>query len=177
MAQTLTQERLKEFVRDVPDFPKKGIMFKDITPLLKNAHALESAISLLAQPLEHGGVDFVAGVESRGFILGAAVAIRLKAGFIPVRKKGKLPWQTERMTYELEYGEDVLEIHRDALSPGNAVLVVDDLLATGGTARAVGRLVEKLGGRVLGFSFLIELAFLRGRDKLAGHPVHSLIQY
>lgn len=168
---------LKALVRDVPDFPKKGIMFKDITPLLKDGEALRFSTDQLAEALRDLWVDQVVGIESRGFILSPAVAYRLGAGFVPVRKKGKLPAEKEVIAYSLEYGEDVLEIHRDAIQKGTRVVIVDDLLATGGTGEAVVKLVEKLGGTVLALAFLVELAFLKGRERLKPYPVHSLIRY
>lgn len=168
---------LKAFIRDIPDFPKKGIIFKDITPILKDPAALQSAVDQLAAFLEKTKPDQIAGIESRGFILSPILAYKLKAGFVPVRKQGKLPWETVRATYQLEYGESELEIHRDAFPEGTRVAVVDDLLATGGTSRAAIQLVEKLGGRVVAVAFLVELSFLKGREKLAGYDVFSLIQY
>ena len=168
---------LKEHIRDIPDFPKPGIVFKDITPLLANAEALAFAIDALVDRFADAGVEKVLGVEARGFIAAAPVAYRFGAGFVPVRKGGKLPWQIEKEQYELEYGTDVLEIHRDAIAPGERALIVDDVLATGGTAAATVRLVEKLGGVVVGLGFLIELAFLGGRSKLGEHDVVSLITY
>lgn len=164
-------------VRDVPDFPKKGILFKDITPILKDSKALAFATDELTSCLEETRPDLIVGIESRGFIFSPILAYKLKAGFIPVRKKGKLPWETIRASYELEYGSSELEIHQDAVFQGARVAVVDDLLATGGTARAAIQLVEKLGGEVVGVAFLVELAFLKGREKLPGYPVFSLIQY
>lgn len=168
---------LKEHVRDIPDFPKPGIVFKDITPLLGHAEAFRQTIDALVDRFAVAGVDKVLGVEARGFIAAAPVAYRFGAGFVPVRKAGKLPWQIEKEQYELEYGTDLLEIHRDAIAPGQRALIVDDVLATGGTAAATVRLVEKLGGVVVGLGFLIELAFLGGRSKLEGHDVVSLITY
>lgn len=168
---------LKEWIRDVPDFPKKGIIFKDITTLLKDPKALRFTVDLMADRYKNEKIDQVIGIESRGFIFGSPLAYHINAGFIPVRKPGKLPSITERISYDLEYGTDSLEIHRDALEPGQKVLIVDDLLATGGTAAAVARLVEKLEAEVVGLGFIIELTFLKGREKLAGHKVHSLIQY
>lgn len=170
-------DMLKSFIRDIPDFPKKGILFKDITPLLKNGPALRAACDLLADNFKSFKIDQVVGIESRGFILSPVLAYQLGAGFIPVRKKGKLPAAKEAVSYALEYGEDSLEMHLDAIKEGTRVLIVDDLLATGGTAEAVVRLVEKLGGIVLGLSFLIELTFLKGRDRLKNYHIHSLIQY
>jgi len=171
------EKDLKAYIRDVPDFPKKGIVFKDITTLLKEPHALRRAIDEMAAPFLKTHVDQVVGVESRGFIFSPPIAYRLDAGFIPVRKPGKLPAETESMTYELEYGKDSLEIHKDAILPGSKVLIVDDLLATGGTAKATKDLVEKSGGEVVGFSFLVELVFLNGQEKLGGILSHSLVKY
>jgi adenine phosphoribosyltransferase len=168
---------LRDFVRDIPDFPKPGIVFKDITPLLGDAAAFALAIDGLALPFEAASIDRVLGVEARGFITAAPVAYLLDAGFVPVRKAGKLPHQIEAEEYELEYGTDLLEIHRDAVRPEERVVIVDDVLATGGTAAATARLVERLGGQVVGFAFLIELAFLDGRSKLPGYDVESLITY
>ena len=167
---------LEKFIRDVPDFPKKGILFKDITPLLADAGALKEACSRLARPFEGKGVKAVVGIESRGFVFGTPVAERLEAGFVPVRKPGKLPAETVSRTYELEYGTDAVEMHADAIRPGEKVLMVDDLLATGGTMAAACDLVRGLGGEIVGVTFLIELGFLHGRDKLTGYDVHSLIR-
>ena len=174
---TIKQERLKEFIRDIPDFPKKGILFKDITPLLKDRDAFQTAVSLLANHFADRKIEQVVGIESRGFIFGSAVAYKLKAGFVPIRKKGKLPSVTEKIPYQLEYGEDILEIHQDSFKKGARILVIDDLLATGGTASAVASLVQRIGGCIDGLGFVIELTFLHGRDKLQGFPIHSLIQY
>ena len=168
---------LSDFIRDVPDWPKKGIVFKDITPLLQDRAALKEAVSRIAEHFRNSEVQAVAAVEARGFIFGAAVAVELGAGFVPLRKPGKLPWQTARKTYQLEYGTDAVEIHRDALRPGDRVLMVDDLLATGGTMAAACQLVESLGGQIVGCAFVIELAFLHGRDKLTNYDVLSLITY
>ena len=168
---------IESFVRDIPDFPKPGIVFKDITPVLASAEALDAAVSLLAdyaRPLE---VDVVVGAEARGFLLGAALARELGAGFVLARKPGKLPHETVRAEYLLEYGTDALELHSDAVASGARVLVHDDLLATGGTARALCELVEQLGGVVVGCAFLIELAFLGGRNRLTGYDVHTLLAY
>ncbi len=170
-------ESLKRLIRDVPDFPKPGIVFKDITTLLKDPQGLRRALDLFTVLCGAHPADKVLAIESRGFILGGALAARLGMGFVPVRKRGKLPAQTVRASYELEYGTDVLEIHEDAITRGERVLVVDDLIATGGTALATGSLVEKMGGRVEAYAFLVELTFLKGRDKLAGHDVLSLIRY
>ena len=168
---------LKSLIRDVPDFPQKGIIFKDITPVLKNPDALHVAVDSLASALEKSRPDQIAGIESRGFIFSPILAYKLKVGFVPVRKRGKLPAETIRTTYQLEYGESELEIHRDAIQEGTRVAVVDDLLATGGTSRAAIELVERLGGRVVAVAFLVELTFLKGREKLSGYDVLSLVQY
>ena len=155
-------------IRDIPDFPRPGVVFKDITPLLGDAKAFRFAVDALADRFAGHPVDRVLGIEARGFILAAPVAYRFDAGFVPVRKAGKLPWEIERQEYELEYGTDLLEIHRDAVQPGERVLIVDDVMATGGTAAATARLVEKLGGTVVGLGFVIELEFLGGRSKISG---------
>ena len=170
-------DRLKAAVRDVPDFPKPGILFKDITPVLRDADLFRRAMDLLAVCSDDLRVDKVVAIESRGFILGGALALRLGAGFVPVRKPGKLPWKARSASYALEYGTDTLEMHEDAVSPADRVLVVDDVIATGGTARAAGELVEALGARVAAYLFLVELAFLGGRAKLPGCDVRSLIRY
>ena len=168
---------LAAHIRDIADFPKPGITFKDITPLLGNWRALRASIEGLAVPYTDQGIHQVLGAEARGFIFGAAVALQLGAGFVPVRKPGKLPFEIERHEYELEYGTDLLEIHRDAVSPGDRVLVIDDVLATGGTAAATAALVESLGATVVGFGFLLELGFLGGRQALGDRAVTSLITY
>lgn len=168
---------LKETIRDVPDFPKKGIMFKDITTLLKNPEALSFAVEELYNLAKNIKITKVAGIESRGFILGGILAEKLKAGFVPIRKPGKLPSEKLSESYSLEYGTDSIEIHKDAIIPGDIVLLHDDLLATGGTMKAACNLVEKLGGKVVLVSFLIELSFLKGREKLREYDIHSLIQY
>ena len=170
-------EALKARIRDVPDFPKPGIVFKDITTLLKDPEGLRRSGDLLADLVRDRKVSKVVAIESRGFILGGLVADRLGLGFVPVRKPGKLPARTRKASYALEYGTDSLEIHDDALHPGESVLVVDDVIATGGTARATAELVEGLGARVEAYLFLIELAFLNGRAKLEGYDVLSLIRY
>ena len=170
-------EELIRHIRDVPDFPKEGIIFKDITPMLQDAKAFQTSVDLLADRYMGEGVDVVVGAEARGFIIASPLAYKLGAGFVLIRKPGKLPWNTESETYELEYGEDALEIHKDAIQPGMKVLIADDLLATGGTAQACVNLVERLGGDVVGMSFFIELSFLNGRDNFGEYPVHSLIQY
>ena len=168
---------LKSRIRHVPGFPKAGILFYDVTTLLRDPQGFQLAIDSLTAPFEGQGIDLVVGIESRGFILGAAVADRIHAGFVPVRKVGKLPAQTIRATYDLEYGTDSLEMHRDAIEPGQRVLIVDDLLATGGTARATAGLVSELGGNVHAIAVLIELVALNGRDKLEGHNLHVVLQY
>jgi adenine phosphoribosyltransferase len=166
---------LKAHVRDVPDYPKPGIMFKDITPLLGAADAFRASVDALAEPYAATRVDKVIGIEARGFVFAAPVAYGLHAGFVPVRKPGKLPFEIESEAYELEYGTDLLEIHRDAIAPGEHVLVVDDVIATGGTAAATARLVARLGGTVVGFAFVLELGFLHGREKIPGFDVHTLV--
>ena len=168
---------LRAKIRDIKDFPTEGILFKDITTLLKDGPAWRFAVDSLASRYQADRVDVVVGVESRGFIFGGAIAHELQAGFVPVRKIGKLPGKTIEVEYELEYGRDTLAMHEDAIAPGQRVLAVDDLLATGGTMAATLRLVEQLGGRVIGVAFMIELAFLHGREKLKNHPLHSLIVY
>ncbi len=170
-------ETIRKAIRDIPDFPKKGILFRDITPLLKDPHALKLCVKHIADLFRGAGVDAVVGAESRGFIFAVPIALELDVGFVPVRKPGKLPHETVSASYELEYGTDTLQIHKDAISPGQKVLMVDDLLATGGTMAACCRLVRELGGTVAGCAFVIELAFLGGRKKLDGHPVTSLVTY
>ena len=174
----MTIEQLKTFVRDVPDFPKPGIMFKDITPLLRSAEALDATCALLAEPFRDAGITAVAGIESRGFIFGSVVAKNLGTGFIPIRKPGKLPWTRRRHEYVLEYGSDALEIHDDALTPDDRVLVIDDVLATGGTLAAAAHLVNGFEATLVGMATVIELEFLGGRNKLIeGVPLHSLLRY
>ena len=173
----MIMNELKTRIRHVPDFPKAGILFYDVTTLLRDAEGFRIAIDALAKPYENAGVSLVVGIESRGFILGAAVADRLGAGFVPVRKVGKLPSKTVKVSYDLEYGSDSLEMHKDAIEPGQRVLIVDDLLATGGTARATVDLVKQLGGKVDGVAFLIELVELKGRDRLAGETIRAILQY
>ncbi len=170
-------DSLKNLIRNVPDFPKKGIGFKDITTLLKEPEAFNQTIEKLCEPYKHSNVDIVAGIESRGFIFGGAVAVELNAGFVPIRKKGKLPAETLSEEYSLEYGTDVVEVHKDAVKGGMKVLLVDDLLATGGTAAASVRLIRKLGGDIIGAAFVIELGFLGGREKLEDVPLHILINF
>ena len=170
-------EFLKGRIRNVPDFPKPGILFYDITTLLRDPEGFKVAIESLSAPFAGAGIDIVVGIESRGFILGGAVADRLGAGFCPIRKPGKLPAKTLRESFSLEYGTDAIEIHIDAIHPGQRVLVIDDVLATGGTARAAASLVKGLGGALHGLAFLIELDFLNGREKLAGEQVTSVLHY
>ena len=175
----MTSERieLKKYIRNIPDWPKKGILFRDITPLLAEPKALAAAIEALCADFTDAGIEYVAAVEARGFIFGAAVARKLGVGFVPIRKKGKLPFKTESVTYELEYGSDTLEVHSDAVRKGAKVLMVDDLLATGGTMAAACKLIEKIGGQVAGIVFLIELAALRGREKISYYNVKSILSY
>ena len=170
-------ETLKTAIRDVPDFPKPGIVFKDITTLLQDAVLFRRSVDLLVALAGDRPVDRIVAIESRGFLLGGALAHRLGAGLVLVRKPGKLPWKTVSASYELEYGTDSVEMHEDALTAGDRVLIVDDVIATGGTARAVGELTERLGGTISAYVFLAELTFLKGRDKLAGHDILSLIRY
>jgi len=172
-----TAAEIEKAIRNVPDFPKPGIQFKDITPVLADAHLFSGAIDLLTAHYKPGDVDAVVGIDARGFIFAAAAAVKLHAGFVPVRKKGKLPYQTHEQDYALEYGHATIAIHVDALHPGSRVLLIDDLLATGGTAAAAAELVGKLGGKILEIGFLIELSFLKGRDKLKGYPIRSLVIY
>jgi len=169
-------EAFVEHIRTVKDFPKKGIMFKDITTLLKMGDKFHEVVDTIAKQYESKKIDSVISVEARGFILGSAIAYKLGVGIIPVRKKGKLPYLTHSVTYDLEYGQDTLEIHQDAIKKGSRVIIVDDLLATGGTTRAVIDLIERLGGTVVGIAFLIELMALKGRGKLKGYPVYSIIE-
>jgi len=170
-------DQLKALVRDVPDFPQDGIVFKDITPLLADEIAFSTVIDLIVVHFGRGNVDKVVGIEARGFIIASPVAYHFGAGFVPVRKKDKLPWQTEAAEYSLEYGTATLEIHRDAVQAEERVLIVDDVLATGGTAKATAELVERIGGKVVGISCLIELGFLHGRDKLDGYDLFTLLRY
>ncbi|MGZ5493018.1 MAG: adenine phosphoribosyltransferase [Thermoanaerobaculia bacterium] len=170
-------EELRAFIRDVPDFPKPGIVFKDITPLLRSPRALERSIHELANPYRRAGITTVAGIESRGFIFGSCVARELGAGFVPIRKPGKLPWTTRRHEYVLEYGSDALEIHDDALTTNDRVLIIDDVLATGGTAVAASALVRASGATLVAFATVIELTFLNPRSRLDGVEVHTLIRY
>ena len=170
-------DSIADRIRDVPDFPKKGILFKDITPVLSDIDTLRASIKEMAAPFMDLEIDVVVGIESRGFIFGAPIADVLNCSFVPVRKPGKLPWKTESVSYELEYGTDALEIHEDAITEGQNVLIVDDLLATGGTAEATCKLVSKLNGNIKGLSVLIELEDLNGRKRLNQYNVHSLVQY
>ncbi len=170
-------EDLEALVRAIPDFPQKGVIFRDITPLLCDPEAFGRVIPALWAPWEGERIDKVLGVEARGFILAAPVALHMSAGFVPVRKPGKLPHEVEQEEYELEYGTDAVEVHRDAISPGDRVLIVDDVIATGGTAAAVVRLVEKLGGEVAGLSFLIQIVALGGMSRLSGYRAHALLAF
>lgn len=167
----------ESLIRDVPDFPKAGILFKDITPLLQSPEGLQRTIAKLAEACDPNSYDLVCGIESRGFIFGTALAHHVGKGFIPIRKPGKLPWKTASESYELEYGTDTIEIHTDAVSEGQRVLMVDDLLATGGTMEAALKLVDKIGGKSVACAFVIELSFLEGRQRLGDRPVHSLLTY
>jgi adenine phosphoribosyltransferase len=175
--ENLTMDQLKSKIRSVPDFPKPGILFYDITTLLRDATGFRDMIEALVAPYRDQRIEQVVGVESRGFILAAAVADRLGAGFVPVRKPGKLPSNTLTESYALEYGTDALQVHKDAVRPGQRVLLIDDVLATGGTARAASNLVRTLGGDLVSLAFLIELSFLKGRDRLEGERIFSVLQY
>lgn len=170
-------EKLKSKIRTIPDFPKRGVLFRDVTTLMKDARAWRDALDLLVQRYVDHDIDLVAGIESRGFILGGAMAYQLGAGFVPIRKKGKLPSKTESVTYSLEYGTDTIEVHADAIQPGSRVLLVDDLIATGGTATAACELITKLGGEVVECAFLVELPDLHGRERLGDRTVFSLITF
>lgn len=170
-------ERLRTKIRDIPDFPKPGVAFKDITPLLADGQAFQTAVDLLGDRYLDAKVDLVVGVEARGFIIGSALAYKLKVGNVIIRKAGKLPYKTHRAVYQLEYGTDTLEIHQDAIHPGQRVLVADDVLATGGTVATAVDLIKTLGGEIVELAFLVELTFLKGREKLQGYPVFSLIKY
>jgi adenine phosphoribosyltransferase len=170
-------EILKSAIRDVADFPKKGIIFKDITPLLRDGRLFSLAIENMLKPFSAQKIDSVIAIEARGFIFGGAIAHILNCGIVPIRKSGKLPSKTHSVDYKLEYGTDTLEIHTDAINRGDRVLLVDDLLATGGTVEGVCKLMEKSGGEIIGISFLIELAFLKGRERLKNYPVHSVLQF
>lgn len=168
---------LRTYIRNIPDFPKKGIVFRDITTLLQHRYAFSSAIDKLYEYFKHKSIESVVGIEARGFILGGALAHSLQAGFVPVRKPNKLPSKVARQQYQLEYGNDALEIHTDAITKGERILIIDDLLATGGTAAATCKLVQQLQGTIVGVAFLIELSFLKGREQLDGYDVFSLIKY
>ncbi|MCK6445201.1 MAG: adenine phosphoribosyltransferase [Planctomycetes bacterium] len=168
---------VERYIRDVPDFPKKGILFKDITPLLQSPEGLQECLDTMATSVDPRSYDIICGIESRGFIFGMGLAAKLKKGFIPIRKPGKLPWKTASQAYELEYGTDRIEIHLDAVKPGQKVLLVDDLLATGGTMEAALKLVKQIGGVPVACSFVIELGFLKGREKLQPTPVHALLKF
>lgn len=168
---------LKKHIRDIPNFPQEGIIFKDISTLLKNKYAFKKSIDTLALKFKKSRIQYVVGVEARGFIFGSALAYKLGAGFIPVRKKGKLPYKTKSITYQLEYGHDTLEIHEDALVKNARVLIVDDLLATGGTVKAVADLIKAQHAKIVGVAFLVELSFLKGKEKLKDFPIYSIIQY
>lgn len=172
-----TIEELKNSIRDIPDFPKKGIIFRDITTLLKDGRKFKNAVDFIVERYKDKKIDKVVAIEARGFILGGVIAYKLGAGIVPVRKKGKLPYETHAVEYELEYGKDSLEIHKDAIKPNDRVLLIDDLLATGGTMNAVCSLVEQLKGKVVEIAFLIELTLLNGRSRLKGHEVFSLIKF
>ena len=169
-------KKIKDFIRTIPDFPKKGILFRDITPLLRDREGFQRTIKLLQKECPKD-TEAIIAVESRGFILGGALASNLKVGFVPIRKKGKLPYQTAKITYQLEYGTETIEIHKDSICPGERVVLVDDLLATGGTAAASAKLIENLGGKIIKILFLIELTDLKGREKLKNYKIFSLIKY
>ena len=173
----MTAEELRAKIREVPDFPKPGILFYDITTLLKDAEAYRDAVNLMVKPYKEAQVDIVVGMESRGFIFSGPIAYQLHAGLVPVRKLGKLPSETVSVEYALEYGSNTLEIHKDAIQPGQRVLIVDDLLATGGTVRGTIELVERLRGTIVGLDFLVELTFLKGRERLTGYQAASVVQY
>lgn len=173
----MSLDKIYAAIRDVPDFPKPGITFKDITPLLLQPDTLRPAVELMGAPFQGDGISHVVAIESRGFLLAAPIALELNAGLVPIRKPGKLPHRRDRVEYELEYGTDALEMHQDAIGPGHRVLVVDDVLATGGTAEAAGRLVQGRGATLVGYSFLIELAFLQGRARLSEARVEALLRY
>ncbi|MEW5757966.1 MAG: adenine phosphoribosyltransferase [Candidatus Omnitrophota bacterium] len=171
------QSDFKKYIRNIPDFPKKGIIFRDITTLIENKIAFKKAIDLMAKQFKNVKIDKVAGVEARGFIFGGAIAYKLGVGFVPIRKKGKLPYKTKSISYSLEYGVDTLEIHEDAIKKGERVLIIDDLLATGGTVKAVCDLIDSVGGKIIGIEFLIELVDLKGRQKLSKYPIVSFVEF
>ncbi|MEA2477611.1 MAG: adenine phosphoribosyltransferase [Actinomycetota bacterium] len=177
MAIEAGHEWLKSYIRDIPDFPRAGVLFKDITPLLADKKAFSYTIDAMAHQFDRDEVDKVLGIEARGFMVAAPLAYRFTAGLIPVRKKGKLPWHVATESYQLEYGSDALEIHRDAIAPGERILIVDDVLATGGTAEATAHLTETCGGKVAGIATIMELSFLGGRDRLSGYEVFSVISF
>lgn len=177
MKNDLGLKLLEKSIRNIPDFPKPGILFRDVTTLIQNKAAFKKSIDLLAKKYKGKKIDKIVGVEARGFIFGAALAHKIGAGFVPVRKKGKLPYKTISTTYELEYGTDTLEIHKDAIASGEKVLIIDDLLATGGTVKAVVDLVKQLQGKIMGIGFVIELIDLHGRDKLKEYPLYSLVKF
>lgn len=170
-------EDLRKYIRDIPNFPKEGIIFHDVTPLLQNAKAFGQAIDMMAETLKGKGVEYTIGIEARGFIFASALAYKLGTGLVIVRKLGKLPFEKINASYNLEYGKDALEVHRDAISGGSRVVLVDDLLATGGTAAAVGNLIKELGGEIVGYSFLIELTELKGRERLKPYPIWSVLEF
>lgn len=169
--------KFEPYVREIPDFPKKGILFRDITPLLASSIGFSDAVYEIRDIMSNNRITKVVGIESRGFILGAALAFSMRAGFVPIRKKGKLPYKTNSVSYSLEYGTDTLEMHQDAINQNDRVLIIDDLIATGGTAKAAMELVEQAGGHIIGFAFLVELTDLHGVEKLGGYPVLSLVKY
>ncbi len=173
----MSLKKIQSLIRNVPDFPQKGILFRDITPVLQNPEAFKEIISRLAKKLSGKNISCIVGIEARGFIFGAALATKLGVSFVPIRKKGKLPWKTKQVTYALEYGNAAIEIHKDAIKRGDKVVVIDDLLATGGTAKAAASLVEKIGGKIVEIIFVIELTELNGRAKLKKYRVYSLIKY
>ena len=175
--QTIKKSDLKKWIRDIPNFPKEGIVFKDLSTLLRNKQAFKKSVDLLAKRFKKEKIDYVVGVEARGFIFGSILAYKLNAGFVPIRKKGKLPYKTKSISYQLEYGTDTLEIHEDALHPGSRVLIVDDLLATGGTVRAVADLVKQQQTDIVGLGFLVELKFLKGQERLKEFPIYSIIKF
>lgn len=177
MSSKFDPEKIKRLIRDIPNYPVQGVIFRDLTPLFKDARAFEEVIEELYNRVADKKVDVVAAIESRGFIVGAPLAIKLHAGFVPIRKKGKLPWRKRSLTYQLEYGSETIEVHEDAVSEKDRVLVVDDLLATGGTAYSAAKLLESLGANVIGFAFIVELAYLKGRERLANYDVESLVVY
>ena len=174
---TVTLDKVKSFIRDVPDFPKPGIVFKDITPILANNELFRTSVDVFLEHCRDKQIDKIVGIDARGFLFGAAVAYELRVGFVPIRKRGKLPYKTESATYSLEYGEAEMEMHVDGIAPGERIVLVDDLLATGGTSAAAATLIKKMGGKLLQAQFLIELEFLHGREKLAPTPVVSFLKF